>query len=60
MGIKPICCSRKELPSNLHKPFKELKLISLAFMNGVIDTGVDVKLIFLVEYAVVCVYKMFL
>lgn len=29
-------------------------------MNGVIDTGVDVKFIFPVECAIVCVYKLFL
>lgn len=48
------------MPRNPHQPFKGLKLIYLAFVNGVIDTGIDVKFLFPVEYAMVCVYKLFL
>lgn len=48
------------MPRNPHQPFKELKSISLAFMNGGIDTGIDVKFLLPVEYAMVCVYKLFL
>lgn len=39
---------------------QRVKLISFAFMHGIIDTGVDVKLIVPLGYAVVCVYILFL
>lgn len=44
----------------MHQPFKGLKLISLAFIHGVIDTADDVKLIVPLGYATVCVYNLVL
>lgn len=61
MRIKnQFAAAERSYPGILHQPFKGLKLFSLAFMNGVIDTGIDVMFIFPVEYAMVCVYKLFL